>query len=90
MTIHDWMGLFGVLIAFCGILFGIFKYYDGRISAVFRRFDDHKKFTDENFVRITTCKILHDASEGNTGRLERRLDKVDEKLDILIRNGHER
>lgn len=88
MILRDWIAMAAMFITFASFMFGLYRYFDGRISAIFRRFDEHKKFTDDNFVRVNTCKILHDVNASNTDKLEKRLEKVDEKLDILIRNGN--
>jgi hypothetical protein len=73
MLISEWIGLVALIGTNAGISIGIYKYFDGRISRVYERFDEHKKNVEESFVKKDLCKIMHDNSAANITGLENRL-----------------
>ena len=84
MNQSDWIGLGSMLLAAIGILLGIFKYFNARIAAVFRRFDEHKRFCDDNFVRIPMCGVIHDTTSKDMRNIWESLKDISHKIDAII------
>ena len=75
----------GLLITNAGFLFGMWKYFEGRLSRIYVRFDEHKDEVEGKYVRKDNCSLLHNATATNlTGvehRMDERFDKLDKKVD---------
>jgi hypothetical protein len=87
MTGELWT-VIGLLLTNAAFLFGMWRYFDGRISRVYERLDEVKMFSDGKFVEKDMCKVLHDqgslATTGLETRLSIRMDKLENKFDRII------
>jgi len=95
----EMIGIIGLLISNAAFLFGMWKYFDARISRVYARFDEHKIEIAGMYVRKDNCQLLHnntaDNLKGVEGRMDIRFDKLELKvesafgmiLDILKETG---
>jgi hypothetical protein len=92
----------GLLLTNAGFLFGMWKYFDARVSRVYARFDEHKKEIEKTYVRMDTCRLLHtstaDNLKGVENRMDVRFDKLEQKvesafgmiLDLLKHTNHDK
>jgi hypothetical protein len=79
-----------LVITFGASQWGIYKYFDTRISRIYERFDEHKKETEAKYVNKDLCKVMHDNNAENLNGLEKRIDarfdKVDQRLEDTFNN----
>jgi len=84
----DSFTIIGLLLTNAGFLFGMWKYFDARISRVYARFDEHKNEISNTFVRKDNCHLLHtttaDNLKGVESRMDIRFDKLENKFDKLM------
>jgi len=87
MTKDLWT-IVGLLITNASFLFGMWKYFDARITRVYERLDTVKKGLDETYVRKESCGILHTSTADNLksveGRIKDRLDKFEERMETAV------
>ena len=76
--------ILGLLITNAGFLFGMWKYFDARISRVYARFDEHKQSIDCVYVRKDTCQLLHTSTAENLKGVEIRMDGRFDKLEAML------
>lgn len=74
----------GLLLTNAGFLFGMWKYFDGRISRVYQRFDEHKESVESKFVRKDLCSMVHTNTADHLTQLESRIEKRFDKLELLV------
>jgi hypothetical protein len=103
MHLVEIFSIVAFLLTFAGFCFGLIKYInkqdgevikaaDEKIGKVYSRFDVHKKFLEDNFVRKDMCGVMHQANAENLIGVERRLGekmkdiekKVDENFRVVI------
>ena len=86
----EWITIGGFLITNAGFLFGMWKYFDARISRVYQRFDEEMEGIKIGYVQKENCKLLHENTASNLmgleTRIEKRLDKLEIKLEDLIKD----
>ncbi len=82
----------GIILALLGIVGFIIKIdasYRQKIGRIYERFDEYKKFVNEQFVQRDMCKIIHDNGAANFIRLEARVEagfkNLDEKITELLK-----
>ena len=71
----------GFLITFAVTQWGVYKYFNDRISRVYARFDEHKKELDDKYVCKMVCDVLHKNTADNLGGLEKRIDARFDKFE---------
>ena len=80
----------GFIITFAATQWGVYKYFNDRISRVYSRFDEHKKEIEDKFVCKTVCEVLHKNTADNLGGLEKRIDarfdKFEQRFQITFDN----
>jgi hypothetical protein len=69
--------------------------FSGKLGKMWERFDVHKTFCDNTFVRGQTCAMVHDGAEKaintlsnsfekSSGDMSRRMENMETKIDGLI------
>jgi hypothetical protein len=99
MSLGEWVGLVGLILASIGGNFGAIKYFiaklevfqkenNEKIGRVFSRFDEYKRDMIEKFVQKDMCKVMHESNADNLSgletRIEKRFDKLDEQINKLL------
>lgn len=92
MNLEQWITVFGLLLTNAGVLFGMWRYFDARISRVYIRLDEVKEKAEKDFVRKDLCKMMHDNTTTNLTGLENRISdrfeklekKVEESFDMIL------
>jgi len=82
----------GLLLTNAGFLFGMWKYFDARISRVYERLDNVKCFVDSEFIKKEMCRVLHQNSADNFIGVEKRINdrftqlekKVDDSFGMIL------
>ena len=81
----DFWTIVGLLLTNAGFLFGMWRYFDTRLSRVYGRLDEVKADTENKYVRKDNCALLHnntaDNLKGVEGRMDARFDKLEKKVD---------
>jgi len=54
----------------------IAKEEDTKHARIYERLDEHKKFSDETFVRRDMCQILHKQNADTLLRIEKKVDDL--------------
>jgi len=74
----------GLLLTNAAFLFGMWKYFDSRLSRVYERFDEHKDHIEDRYVRKDNCKLLHDNTAANLIGVETRIAQRFESLEKKV------
>jgi hypothetical protein len=82
--VKDIWTIIGLLLTNAGFLFGMWKYFDARLSRVYGRLDEVKDNIDKTYVRKDNCALLHNNTATNLLGLETRIEKRFDKLDAQI------
>jgi len=81
----DFWTIVGLLLTNAGFLFGMWRYFDTRLSRVYGRLDEVKADTENKYVRKDNCALLHnntaDNLKGVEERMDVRFDKLEKKVD---------
>ena len=81
----DFWTIVGLLLTNAGFLFGMWRYFDTRLSRVYGRLDEVKADTENKYVRKDNCALLHnntaDNLKGVVERMDARFDKLEKKVD---------
>lgn len=72
-----------IVLGVVGLIFKTTASQDTKRKRVYERVDEHKKFTDDNFVRKDMCEVLHNQLKADVTEIK---DNVKELLNIG-RNG---
>ena len=92
MNIGEWVGLSSLLITNIGAVYLTYNNFNRKISRIYERFDEYKIHIEENvekkFVQKDLCSVVHNNSSSNLNgleeRIEKRFDKLDEQITILL------
>jgi hypothetical protein len=80
----DVLTVLGLLITNAGFLFGMWKYFDARITRVYSRLDEVKESVEGTYVRKDTCQLLHTSTAENLKGVEVRMDNRFDKLEKKV------
>ena len=76
----------GLLITNAGFLFGMWKYFDARITRVYGRLDEVKDSVDEIYVRKDVCQVMHTQTASSLAGLESRIGERFTNLEKEVRD----
>ena len=82
----DLIAVIGMILTNIGFLWGLRKYFDGRISRMYARLDEVKAQTELTYVRKDNCNLLHTATADNLFNTEKRMDVRFDKLELKVEN----
>jgi hypothetical protein len=83
MTGELWT-VIGLLLTNAAFLFGMWKYFDARISRVYMRFDEHRTQIEATYVRKDNCALLHSTTVDNLTGVENRMNVRFDKLELKV------
>jgi len=79
------IAIIGLLLTNAGFLFGMWKYFDTRITRMYARLDDVKDYISDKFVQKEICRVMHtNTSEyllGVEKRISERFEQLEKKVD---------
>jgi hypothetical protein len=84
MESKDILTVLGLIATNGALLFGMWKYFDQRISRVYERFDEHKEEIKNEFVKKESCDLLHNNTANNLRGVENRMDARFDKLETKV------
>lgn len=97
MIIGEIVAVGGLVFTFAASQWGIYKYFDGRltkqnsehdvkIARIYERLDEHKKNIDDKYVMRNICEVLHKSTVNNLEGVEKRLDERLSAFEMRLEN----
>lgn len=71
-----WIGFATLTLTLFATLFGIFKYFNARTSAIYTKLDCLREELKRDYVQKDSCKLIDSHRSSDITRIEAKLDSI--------------